>query len=716
MSNRHREDPANAAKAGVRMTSRGRGIGLACALALATGIRAADARIGGGCQGLDSCLSNLVAAAQAGEGISDTEQAATAAVLAFGEAAVPRLLSLLKDENPEVRDLVSYALRDAPVTEDHLDQLIESRLNGDGRIAPAIARIGTPRAIEFLVSELRKEAEAGTQLTWALGTLGEKGVPYVLKVFDCGPCDERVLVAVADVFSIWGDRAREAIVPLLAIAEDQQRGRIERQGAIRSLGSIGSMASPTVNRLRAIAARDPADFDEPVTRAMIAMGGAAADEGRERERQFQDGCLEKGSAEAARSRSALEALDRSIRDLKSREDLPQTVAALHSLLGSRCFRLAAEQGDPPEFEHPLSLVTWWEAGGRQWLASHIERPRLGVVTNLRDHVVLPPTPRRVLALETARGHALTPLLCGVADEACGRETRGWAERAQDAFSAIVLRDRTRDEGAYPVNDAALAARCESEMSAPTYGSWMRCLVEHRVPGWALPLGRFQSPDRGWFVVQGRRGHYDFCDELGIYDLDTGSAYVAKSCAGLHLRRDGSVDFDATDKKRDATIEVGRLEPANLREAVWMVLLAAQAEKVFLSADYFPIPGGLLPTTGRDDNRGSTEWGWSWNSGQTELRWSWQTADGTVLVTGTLTWPDSYSAPEAHAAKLLRLAEIGRKSDCPAAPLPTFAADTLGSGVSTRDARPRDLAALQQNLATVLREYVEPAACLPASRD
>ncbi len=234
--------------------SRRRAVALACTLAAGTCCLAQDssatspdccriqepnaaAVTPGSCKGLDACMAALIAAAEPGPGISSKGQAASKAVLAFGDAAVPALLPLLKNENRDVRDLASYTLRDAPVTEEHLDALIASRLTGDGWIAPAIARIGSPRAIEFLVSELPKEPENGTQLTWAFEVLGVKGVPYLAQLYDCSPqCDEKVLAVGAYIFSELGDKAKAAIEPLLAIAEDARRDRTVRRGAIQASG------------------------------------------------------------------------------------------------------------------------------------------------------------------------------------------------------------------------------------------------------------------------------------------------------------------------------------------------------------------------------------------------------------------------------------------------------------------------------------------------
>jgi HEAT repeat protein len=646
------------------------------------------------------------------------EQAASEAVLAFGEPAVPALLPLLKHENPDVRDLASYTLRDAPVTEEHLDALIESRLKGDGWIPPAIARIGSPQAIEFLVSELRKEAEIGTQLTWAFKVLGAKGVPSLVQLYDCGSvCDEKLLAVGAYIFSLLGDTAKDALDELLAIAEDTTRERTGRRGAIQALGSIGPAAAPLVGRLKAIAAQDPEGFEELVTRAMVDIGGAAAIEGRQAEALVQERCRTKGTSEATRSREALEALDQRIQTLNSDEDLRQAVVDLHSLLSSRCFRLAAEQGVSPKFEHRLSLQTWWETGGQAWLASYVDRPRLGRVDNLREHVVFPPEPIKVLTLDSDPAHVLAPLMCSLTDENCGRETEGWAERARDAFSDAVLQNRVQREDAFPVNSQALAGRCEAEVrkngATPEYSKWMECLAEHRVRGWALPLGHFRAPDRGWLVIRGRRGHYEFCDELGVYDVETGAAYVARSCSGLYLRPNGSVNFERTNAARTAAVEVGRIDVANLREAVWMILLAPLAEEVRLSADYFPIPKDMIPTP-PDSDTGARVFGSIWgNSGQTRLSWSWLMADGRVLASGTLTWPSSYSAPESHAANLLRIAELGMRSGCPPAMLPAFSPRPLRSGVSTIDARPAEVDALQHELATTLREYAPSAVCVPS---
>ncbi len=52
---------------------------------------------------------------------------------------------------------------------------------------------------------------------------------------------------------------------------------------------------------------------------------------------------------------------------------------------------------------------------------------------------------------------------------------------------------------------------------------------------ALPLGDVKAPDTGWLVIAGRRGHYEFCDTVRAYDLETGAAFIDDNCSELTLQ-------------------------------------------------------------------------------------------------------------------------------------------------------------------------------------
>ena len=305
---------------------------------------------------------------------------------------------------------------------------------------------------------------------------------------------------------------------------------------------------------------------------MIHIGGAAAIEGRQAEARAQERCRTKGTPEATRSRDALDALDQRIRTLAvggrpASSRCRPSLASRVTMLPARC-RAGGRAGVRAPAV-PADLV-----GGRRpsagWRRTSTG-PASGAVDDLRDHVVFPPGPRKVLALDTAPADTLAPLLCRLADEDCGRETQGWAERARDAFSAAVVQDRVQDEDAFPVNSQALAARCEAEVrrdgTTPEYAKWIECLAEHRVPGWALPLGRFRAPDRGWLVIRGRRGHYEFCDELACLRHRDGRSLRGEELLGTpsEARRQRRLRGDKRrPKARGRGRACGRREPARGR--------------------------------------------------------------------------------------------------------------------------------------------------------
>lgn len=449
--------------------------------------------------------------------------------------------------------------------------------------------------------------------------------------------------------------------------------------------------------------------------ALIEMGGPEAWEARRLEEEALARCSTDGTPEQGEATAALQSLHERIRSLPPSVDVTSVVDELHSLLRTRCFRLSVEQGSPPTFDHVLALRNWWEEGGLAWVSSYVRRPRLGRVDDLRANVVFPPEPRRLLALDTAPTHPLSALLCPVSDDQCGSETEGWHERARRAFAFHLLEKHERSPDAFPVNREAIATRCEAEVRDEVTGidylRWMECLQEHRPIDWALPLGRFRSPRSGWLVLRGRRGHYDFCDEVRVYDLETGAAYVAQSCSSLHLQNGGHVDFERTNAARKTTVSLGSANVANLREAVWMIVLASEAERTHLSADYFPLPRGVMPYLQRyEDTHGRmADGGISWNSAQTRLSWSWRTSGGWTLASGGLTWPASYSPAETHAANLLDIAEKSMVEGCVPGPPPALGSPESAPGVSRRDARAEDLTAVQLEL---MDELVRGAAVTP----
>ncbi len=230
------------------------------------------------CDDLQACIRAIPATAAPGEGISREEDRLAEAIYAYGGAAIPGLLPYLKDKNEEVRALASYILSSQPgLREEHLPALMESRLRGDGWIPPAIARIGTPKAIAFLVSELKKERETGTQLTSAFERLGEKAGPPLVELYRCGAqCDEALLRVCESIFGELKEKASAVIPDLKAIALDKKQALVARRAAVTTLGAMGPSAASAAPDLLKLAASEKADFGEAVVQALIGMRHPAA--------------------------------------------------------------------------------------------------------------------------------------------------------------------------------------------------------------------------------------------------------------------------------------------------------------------------------------------------------------------------------------------------------------------------------------------------------
>ena len=134
---------------------------------------------------LRALLAKIPTTAEGDLGISPAETSLAKQIQAHGAAAIPYLLPLLQHDEARVRQFAGYVLRDtAGLTKAHLDALIAARRRGDGWIPPAIGRIGTPRALAFLVEELRKEPEAESQLGFAFTQAGKRGAVALAEVFN----------------------------------------------------------------------------------------------------------------------------------------------------------------------------------------------------------------------------------------------------------------------------------------------------------------------------------------------------------------------------------------------------------------------------------------------------------------------------------------------------------------------------------------------------
>ncbi|MDX2091056.1 MAG: hypothetical protein SFX73_24565 [Kofleriaceae bacterium] len=445
---------------------------------------------------------------------------------------------------------------------------------------------------------------------------------------------------------------------------------------------------------------------------LAAASSASADGGKRVVRLCAKGQRELPAAEAQ-----LKQLDQAI--AKAAADAPSAplVKQLEALLTTPCFQLAETVGELDlSGATTLALKRWWKEGGHEWLTDQL---------STGDTVSFPPSVRPTLSIENSPKHRLARLLCRAADATCGLATAGWTMRAEEAFrDRAKQKARWRGNG-WTVNLYARSAPPKQEDNADTHSqtldvplwqcanptkgrrdfeSWSACVRALRHEVALFPAGAMRAPTSGWLVIRGRRGHYQFCDQLTAYDLATGAYYASKSCSGLVLQGDGSVDAQKTDAARTPTVETGRVSVDNLREAAWMIFLVDELDETgYEDLDVFPVPPTLKPKAeyGVVSGRSYSAWG---SSAQTTLSWTW--VDGAkVVAEGKLTWPDSSHVAEDYAVDLLRVVEAGLVPGCPTTPLPNPLLSGCGKGgVSAVDSSAASLCKVQAELSTRLAGF------------
>ncbi|AKQ68432.1 PBS lyase HEAT-like repeat protein [Myxococcus hansupus] len=185
------------------------------------------------------------------KGLSLSEESLAQEIQAHGAAAIPHLLPLLNSDSEPLRDFAGYVFRDLDgLTEEHLDPLIQARRKGDEWIAPAIARVGTPRAIAFLVEDLLETPLRNTQVIDALVLAHGKAAVHLAETFRRPqPLAARFADATCQVFEGMGPHAQPAVRVLTSVATGHDAPPENRARAIELLGCIGDAATPAVPTL-----------------------------------------------------------------------------------------------------------------------------------------------------------------------------------------------------------------------------------------------------------------------------------------------------------------------------------------------------------------------------------------------------------------------------------------------------------------------------------
>jgi hypothetical protein len=362
-----------------------------------------------------------------------------------------------------------------------------------------------------------------------------------------------------------------------------------------------------------------------------------------------------------RATREFEAIAQRIEQLGPTDDPEPLWIALQQLVMGECFELRRVFDVDADDEAPssgLALRTWWADGGAEWIEQFLTP----------DMTWERPSVRVAFTPELTPDHPLADLSCPLADLDCDPRTRGWTLRAKQAFEQHAERRWTRQRTR---NDELPATRdwSQCEQLATTkpdrlgYEIWIECIDHVTLRQSVFPIGGLRAPDTGWFIIRGRRGHYQFCDEIRAFDLATGSVHVAASCSGLALRNDGSVDGAQTSADRVLQTTSGRVPVDTLREAVWMALWSTQMPHTdqLLGGNGYPLPDTIEPMG--SEGVAAALMGARLASGQTRLDWIY-VRDGLPSHSGELRWPeDDDNGARDHAVRLLQIAEAAMFVGC-----------------------------------------------------
>jgi hypothetical protein len=320
--------------------------------------------------------------------------------------------------------------------------------------------------------------------------------------------------------------------------------------------------------------------------------------------------------------------------------------------------VAAIDFDPERVDSGLSLKTFWRDGGEIALASRLRWGR----KNDR-WLWQPPSMRTTLTRDSAPKHPLLALLCPAAAAACGKETEGWALRADQARRSQADAKRASFLDTDPVREPPKAYSCckaEAAAALPerAFLAFADCMRQVQLRQDALPLGHFQAPTEGWLVLRGRRGHHGWCNELRAYDLATGTAHIASTCRGMFAAAQSAIK-----------VETGTVPVPALQEAAWMIFLAPTADHdVLVAGEGRYIPDEITIRAPKTEGLGVGVYSIGTSSGRTTLLFQW-VRGGKSVTTGTMEWPDADDAAEQHATELLEVAEAGFSAGCAPAALP-----------------------------------------------
>jgi hypothetical protein len=360
-----------------------------------------------------------------------------------------------------------------------------------------------------------------------------------------------------------------------------------------------------------------------------------------------------GTADDKSARAALRSLNVQIEALAPDASVELANESLGRLLTLRCFAMAQENPRTVIAPGVASLKTWWHDGGLTWLRSYVEKPYSGD----RPYALLPPDirPEELLSVTGKRIDSTLPR-CKSDDLACAARSAGWRMRADAFLAASALAKSEWDyHAAQPVDVNPADCAKNAGHGRGAYRRWRECVETMRAPVPSLPVGSWKAPSHGWLVVEGRRGHYDFCNRAQVFDLETGNTCWAKSCKSMLAPSHDELTGEET-RLETAGSDCGRVSVDNLRELTWMAAIAPTMAPAQRVVGDFAVPESMqIEWVDGVPPRQLLGGLWAVDTSQTRLDWRW-VDDNTVAARGEMTWPRSFEPAEDYTVRLLEIAE------------------------------------------------------------
>lgn len=239
------------------------------------------------CDSIDECMDRLRAIAsqpRAIKGDIQKEESAVGNKLAsFGDPAVDVLIPLLKDRNPQVVLIASYALRNTKhIDAKYLPDIVAALDSKDrsGWLAPALGRIDTDEAAREAVRHyVGSRSAPENQEAYAVKLSGHRAVPFIIDAALCKtPCGKKDHYELGSVLREMDVESKKIAVEL--INKNLSNPELSSEavgGIIYMLSFLGEPAQITVSKLLEMRNKD-SSLTAVINQALIGMKSVHAAE------------------------------------------------------------------------------------------------------------------------------------------------------------------------------------------------------------------------------------------------------------------------------------------------------------------------------------------------------------------------------------------------------------------------------------------------------